>query len=166
MLEIVTRPQCSLLEVVLSLAEVDMADHHILRTALHFIEVAMSVESWVGVVGLSSTCGELVHQPTTCPQHGTMIRGIHLDQSYRLSSHWVRGGALGVVITTLGVHFEVGHSLFYAFPGRSEAEASGIPSLDAILWFIPLVLILCDLGFSCPFEFISLNIYRWLVVEA
>ncbi|KAG5571141.1 hypothetical protein H5410_060907 [Solanum commersonii] len=57
-LEIVTRPQCHFLGVVLSLAKVDKTYHHILYVMLHSIEVSMIVESWV--TGLESDQGKFL----------------------------------------------------------------------------------------------------------
>ncbi|KAG5610457.1 hypothetical protein H5410_021738 [Solanum commersonii] len=46
MLEIVTRPQHSLLDVVLILVEIEKANQRVLRTKLRVIKVAMIVKSW------------------------------------------------------------------------------------------------------------------------
>ncbi|KAG5606539.1 hypothetical protein H5410_028031, partial [Solanum commersonii] len=134
MLEIVTRLQYSLLEVVLSLTEVDKVDHHVLHTELHTLEVVMIVESWI--TGLKNAlCGSYFSKyckHLIVPRLRTMMRGIYLGHSYGLSTLLVEGGAFGIAITTSGVQVKVEHSQFYYSTSWLEAGVSCIPSLDPL----------------------------------
>lgn len=62
-----------------------------------------------------------------------------MGQSSRLMELSIRGRALSVDGSTLSAQDEVRNDSFYVSTGQSEDEAPGIPPLDVILLFYPIV---------------------------